>query len=82
MADDNLQVIRTFLNVFEAEVAQTALESVGIESVIRADDCRGTSPGLWMGGVELVIRIDDVAKAEEILSSVADPVTEVVPPGM
>jgi hypothetical protein len=69
MADLELHVIRTFLNVFEAEVAQSVLESAGIESMIRADDCRGTGPHLWMGGVELVVRREDTDRAEEVLSS-------------
>ena len=68
MADSDLLVIRTFLNVFEAEVAQSVLESAGIESMIRADDCRGTGPYLWMGGVELVIRREDASQAEEVLA--------------
>jgi hypothetical protein len=60
---DGLQVIRTFINV-DAELARTALEATGIESMNRADDCGGTRPHLWMGGVELLVREEDVARAE------------------
>ncbi len=63
-----LVVIRTFSDRFEAEVARSALDAAGIASMIRSDDCGGTRPGMWMGnGVELVVRSDDAAEAEEIL---------------
>ena len=67
--DDELQVIRTFVNAMDAELAQSALEAAGIESMIRADDCGGTRPHLWMGGVEVLVRAEDAAHAEEILST-------------
>ena len=66
---DGLQVIRTFINNVDAELARTALEAAGIESMIRADDCGGTRPHLWMGGVELLVREEDVARAEEVLGT-------------
>jgi hypothetical protein len=78
MADIQLHVIRTFLNVFDAEVAQGALESAEIESMVRADDCRGTEPNLWMGGVQLLVRLDDAARAEEVLTSFSQPSPESV----
>ena len=64
---DDLVVVRTYLNKFEAEVAKTALDAADIDSLIRADDCGGVRPGLWMSGVELVVRTEDAARAEEIL---------------
>jgi len=73
LADIDLRVIRTFLNAFEAEVAQSALESVGIDALVRADDCRGTGPHLWMGGVDLLVRSDDVARADEVLRTAPQP---------
>ncbi len=66
---DDLQVIRTFINNVDAELARTALQAAGIESMIRADDCGGTRPHLWMGGVELLVRGEDVARAEEVLAT-------------
>jgi hypothetical protein len=66
---DDLLVIRTFINTVDAELARGALEAAGIESMIRADDCGGTRPHLWMGGVELLVRQDDVARAEEVLGT-------------
>jgi Putative prokaryotic signal transducing protein len=64
---DDLQVIRTFINNVDAELARGALEAAGIESMIRADDCGGTRPHLWMGGVELLVRQEDLERAEEVL---------------
>jgi hypothetical protein len=62
-------VIRTFLNNVDAELAKSALEAAEIESVIRADDCGGVRPHLWMGGVELLVNEGDQARAEEVLGS-------------
>jgi hypothetical protein len=66
---DDLQVIRTFINNVDAELARGALEAAGIESMIRADDCGGTRPHLWMGGVELLVRQEDMPRAEEVLGT-------------
>ena len=66
---DDLQVIRTFLNNVDAQLAHSALEAAGIESMIRADDCGGTRPHFWVGGVELLVRTDDMSRAEEVLST-------------
>ena len=68
MADD-LVVVATFVNNFEAEVARGALEAAGIDVLIRADDCGGTRPHLWMGGVELLVRAEDVERAREVLAT-------------
>ena len=65
---DELIVIRTFLNAVDAEVARGALEAAGIDSMIRADDCGGTRPHLWMHGVELLVRAVDTQRADEVLS--------------
>ena len=71
-------VIRTFLNHVDADVAKSALEAAGITSLIRADDCGGVRPHLWMGGVELLVTEEDQAQAEEVLGSsmyIVDPGT-------
>jgi hypothetical protein len=73
---DDLQVIRTFINDVDAELARGALEAAGIDSMIRADDCGGTRPHLWMGGVELLVRQEDAARAEEILGTEPGPVAD------
>ena len=74
MSADDLVVIATFVNNFDAELAHGALEAAGIESLIRADDCGGTRPHLWMGGVELLVREEDAARAGEILNTEPQPV--------
>lgn len=65
-------VIRTFLNNVDAELAKSALEAAEIASVIRADDCGGVRPHLWMGGVELLVDEDDATQASEILDAAVD----------
>jgi hypothetical protein len=70
---DDLQVVRTFINAVDAELARGALEAAGIASMIRADDCGGTRPHLWMGGVELLVRRDDLERAEDVLATEPTP---------
>ncbi len=65
--EDNLVVFRDFLNKAEAEIAQGALQAGGVDSIIQADDAGGEEPGLWMGGVRLLVRGEDVKVADEIL---------------
>jgi len=62
-------VFRTFLNHFEADVAKMSLEAAGIECFIRSDDCGGMRPHFWMGGVELVLHVQDAQRAEEVLGN-------------
>ena len=66
-----LAVVRTFLNSLDAEVARGALEAAGIDAMVRADDCGGTRPHLWMGGIELLVREEDVPLADEVLDTIA-----------
>ncbi len=71
----DLVVLRTYLTNIDAELAHGALEAAGIESVVRADDCGGTRPHLWMGGVDLLVWPEDVDRADEVLSTEAVPQT-------
>ncbi len=66
---NDLISVRTFDQRYEAELVQGLLSAEGIESVIVADDCGGQRPDLSvrMNGVQLVIRQEDAAKANEIL---------------
>ena len=73
MTADDLLVIATFINNIDAELARGALEAAGIESLIRADDCGGTRPHMWMGGIELLVRGEDVDRAREILETEPEP---------
>ena len=68
----NLRVARTFLNRFEADVAKSALDAAGIESVVRADDMGGLRPAMWMGSaVQLLVHDDELERAVEILETTA-----------
>ena len=73
----DLVVLRTFLNDIDAQLAKTALEAAEIDAMIRADDAGGMRPHLWVGsGVELVVRAEDVERANEILGDEADNAAE------
>jgi hypothetical protein len=67
MTDVDLVVVGTFLNRIDAELAQGALEAADIESMVAADDAGGERPGLWMGGVRLLVRANDAEQASSIL---------------
>jgi hypothetical protein len=69
MNHPDLVVVRTYLNRIDAELAHSALRAAGIVSMIDADGAGGTQPGLWMGGVKLLVRADDAAQAAEILGA-------------
>jgi Putative prokaryotic signal transducing protein len=63
-----LVVLRTYPTVIDAELAKTALESVGIDSMVRSDNEGGQSPGLaFARGVELLVRANDVDAANDTL---------------
>ena len=73
----DLVVLRTFLNDIDAQLARTALEAAEIDSMIRADDAGGMRPHLWVGsGVELVVRAQDVERANQILDDESAAVTD------
>jgi Putative prokaryotic signal transducing protein len=63
-----LVVLRTFPNVVEADLAKSALESVGIDSMVRSDNQGGQSPALGFSrSVELLVRAEDVEAANDML---------------
>ena len=63
-----LVVVRTYPTVVEAELAKTALDSVGIDSMVRSDNEGGQSPGLtFTRGAELLVRRDDAQAADDML---------------
>lgn len=70
MEQEALVAVGTFLNHVEADLARTALEAAGIESMVRSDDCGGMYPTPWMsrGQVELLVREGDAAVAQDVLS--------------
>jgi hypothetical protein len=63
--EGGLVVVRTYQTVTDAELAKTALDSVGIDSMVRSDK-GGQSPEPTRG-VELLVRAIDVDLATDIL---------------
>ena len=69
----SLVTIRTFMSESEANIAKSALEAFGLECMISRDDSGGMRPSLTLvQGIRLVVRADDVPRAEEILTSEPD----------
>ena len=69
MHEAELVIVHTFGNSTEAEIARSALEAAGIDSMIQADTAGGTRPHLaWAGtGFRILVRADDAAAARDIL---------------
>jgi len=67
MSENELVPIGTFMNHIQADLAQGALETAGIECAISADDAGGQ----WAGGgrIRLLVREEDAKRAMEILNS-------------
>jgi hypothetical protein len=61
MPDAALVVIHSFGSQMDAELAKSALESAGIESMIQSDSAGGMRPHLgWAsGGFKLLVRQED-----------------------
>jgi hypothetical protein len=56
----------------EADLAHSALEAAGIESIIAADDAGGQRPHMaFSQGVVVMVREEDAAAAREVLGSAA-----------
>ena len=73
MSDADLIVVHTFSDRIEADLAASALQAAGIESMVAADDAGGTQPGLWEGqGVALLVRPEDEQEARTILDTPAN----------
>jgi hypothetical protein len=70
----DLVVVETYSYRHEAELAHTALEAAGIESMISADDAGGMQIGLeFIRGVKVLVRSEDEERAREVLESNAAP---------
>lgn len=69
MSDSDLVVVRTFSDRIEAEIARSALEAAGIESMLRTDDAGGLRPHMSLAnGVGVVVRAEDASAAAEVLA--------------
>jgi hypothetical protein len=69
MDPDALVPVATYVSNIEAELARSALEAAAIDALVWADDCGGTRPHLWMGGVRLMVRAEDAERAREVLNA-------------
>jgi hypothetical protein len=69
MSEAELVIVRTFGNSTEADIARSALDAAGIDSMIQADTAGGTRPHLaWAGtGFRILVRAEDAAAARNIL---------------
>ncbi|HEX5068658.1 MAG TPA: DUF2007 domain-containing protein [Vicinamibacterales bacterium] len=66
MATD-FEAVGVFLNRVDAELARGALEAADIPATVSADDAAGTRPHLWMSGVRVLVRTEDLERAREVL---------------
>ncbi len=71
MNPDEAVVLRTYSGEALASIAASRLESEGIETIIQKDDVGGAYPALQMSrGVRLLVKPEDVPRAEEILTEI------------
>ena len=71
--EPDLVTIRTFGKEFDANLAKSALQAAGIDSIISRDDCGGIQPFLTMTqGIKLVVRSGDAHRAAEVLANKAE----------
>jgi len=69
---DNLIAVATFGSHIEGDLARTALEAAGIESMLRDDGGGGQYPNLaFSEGVALLVNEEQAQAAREVLASTA-----------
>jgi hypothetical protein len=74
MSDSALVVVHSFGNRQEAEMAKSALDAAEIDAYVRSDDAGGMETGLWRGnGVQVIVRVEDLEAAREVLDLPATP---------
>lgn len=79
---DTLVAVATFGSHVEGELARTALEAAGIESMLRDDEGGGQYPSLaFSEGVALLVNEDQADAARDVLAQAAtfpddEPTTE------
>ena len=78
--NDELNVVGNFADRIEAELAASALEAAGIDSMIRDDDAGGMQPAMaFSNGVTLLVRVADATAAGEILEGGSEHVPNAEP---
>jgi hypothetical protein len=75
MPDEALVVVATFGDRVEADIAVSALDAAGIDSMTRADSGGSMRPSIaWAGiGFQVIVRAGDADAAREILDVPARP---------
>jgi hypothetical protein len=69
VTQDEAVVLEKFTSRLEAEMAAGLLEAEGIQAFVSADDAGGTYPPLqYLGGVRLIVFMEDEPRAREILA--------------
>ena len=64
----HLFTIRRYYSETPAELARMVLEGSGVDARVSTDDCGGMQPFLQAStGVRLIVRSEDMERAEEIL---------------
>jgi hypothetical protein len=75
MPGDEVVALHVFNTHVEADLARSALEAAGIDSVIAADDAGGMRPHMDLTrGVVIMVRVEDAERARQILEIRARPV--------
>ena len=69
--DVRMVLLRTFATEFEANLAKTALDSAGIDSMIQGARARTSDFEARGTGIGLVVRAEDAQDAEKILNDLA-----------
>jgi hypothetical protein len=65
----SFEVVGSFLNRVDADLARGALEAADIAATVSADDAAGTRPHLWLSGVRVLVPTADAERAREILKA-------------
>ena len=65
MKPTELVAVSTFRSTADAQIAKGILDEAGIESLIRSDNAGGMYPA--MAGADLLVKAEDVEKANEAL---------------
>lgn len=80
MKSSELVAVSTFRSTADAQIAKGILDDAGIESMIRSDNAGGMYPAL--AGADLLVRAEDVIKANETLDgAIVSQNDPPIPPG-
>jgi hypothetical protein len=73
----NLELLSTYQTEFEAELVRNKLEREGIEAMIEAQDRSNVIPSIdFSNGFHLYVEPEDLARAQSIINSPDDDLTD------